>query len=70
MMEQLKHCPFCGGEAGIANIYHEERQYYPYYAEAICHRCQARVGSTGFSKTAEEAERKAIEAWNRRVING
>lgn len=67
MSTELKPCPFCGGKAGLTSFFHEERQHYPFYGEVICLKCQASVGSTGFSKTAEEAERKAMEAWNRRV---
>lgn len=66
-MKDLKPCPFCGRNAGLSEFYHEERHSYPYYAEVICMRCQARVGSTGFSQTKEEAAEKAIKAWNRRV---
>lgn len=65
-MTELKPCPFCGGKAGLSSFFYEERQHYPFYGEVICFKCQANVGSTGFSKSKEEAEDKAIEAWNRR----
>ena len=65
---KLKPCPFCGKERAFVDyIFHEERPYYQHYARVMCAVCQANVGSTGFSNTREEAEEKAIKAWNRRA---
>jgi hypothetical protein len=33
----------------------------------MCRKCQATAGTTGFDLTHEEATRKAVAAWNRRV---
>ena len=50
-MEELKKCPFCGGEAILEGTY---------MFDVICTKCGVR---TSWYKTKEEA----IEAWNRRV---
>ena len=70
MSNPLLPCPFCGGEAFIATVEHsaESRPYgYRFHGQIICRKCQASCGTTGFDKTKEEADRKAIAAWNRRV---
>ena len=77
-MEELKPCPFCGGEAEIG-----DHITYVYVGKHIkCTKCLARGGFTlidapMMSKngaldestryTTEEAIERAIEAWNRRV---
>lgn len=67
-MNKLKPCPFCGKERAFVDyIFHKERPYYRHYARVMCAFCQANVGDTGFSDTREEAEEKAIKAWNRRA---
>ena len=53
-MEQLKPCPFCGGEATITLFIKQ--------IAISCTNCSAVV----VEKTAQEA----IEAWNRRADNG
>ena len=63
-MDELKRCPFCGGEA-----------YYSYTGEGDwvvrCFDCRAELRkSNGFSYGSEDMKKgraKAIEAWNRRV---
>ena len=52
-MEELKCCPFCGGEAEI-----KKEVSYAYYAE--CRRCEVRTKICYL-------EDGAIAAWNRRV---
>lgn len=53
MMEKLKPCPFCGGEAKIMKM------GYPHYI--YCLKCGAKVhgGTT--------SEKDSIKAWNRRT---
>lgn len=56
-MDQLKLCPFCGGEAKLI-------QFYPYMGRRIkskvcCLKCRANSGEWGMKN-------KAIETWNRR----
>lgn len=55
-MEELKPCPFCGGEATVKRI----ESIYRY--RVSCDKCPVEVGRHWFG-TKEEA----IEAWNRRV---
>lgn len=74
--EELKPCPFCGGKP------HLEKNHRAFIksettrvAFVRCHNCNARTerfelrdfGHTSFSY---EANKKAIEAWNRRVNDG
>ena len=54
MIEELKPCPFCGGDAEITK-WHEG-----YFVECKKQRCG---GTIGAYKTEEEA----IEAWNTRA---
>ena len=57
MSEELKPCPFCGGDAEITK-WHEG-----YFVECKKQRCG---GTIGAYKTEEEA----IEAWNTRAKDG
>lgn len=59
---KLKPCPFCGGEA-LLNSY-ESRKGYDAYVE--CCGCLIQMITVTFD-TKEEAEAKAISAWNRRA---
>ena len=54
MSDELKPCPFCGGEAEITK-WHEG-----YFVECKAHHCG---GTIGAYKTEEET----IEAWNTRA---
>ena len=58
-MDKLKPCPFCGGEAETVTIGIFFDVDYSYGIKCTrCHACSSmRCGS----------EKKAIEAWNRRV---
>ena len=58
-MQELKQCPFCGGEAEIVET--------EYAVDVSCKDGNCR-GYTDYlnSKTKKEA----IEAWNRRAENG
>ena len=60
-MEELKCCPFCGGEAEI--YYHPREDEGLYAVYIFCKHCDA--SSRPFLN-----EKIAIEAWNRRVDNG
>lgn len=53
MMEKLKPCPFCGGEAKVMD------RGFPHWV--YCTKCYAKVhGGT-------RDEKDSIEAWNRRT---
>ena len=54
MIEELKPCPFCGGDAEITK-WHEG-----YFVECKKQRCGGTIG-------AYKAKQKAIEAWNTRA---
>lgn len=63
-MSELKHCPFCGGEAGVV---HERRWIsgvskgyaWKYIA---CKKCSCRTMGYDW-----DDEKDMVEAWNRRV---
>jgi len=55
-MEEMKPCPFCGGEAGITWDKWKDDELY------CCVECDCGV-STGVYETADEA----VEMWNRRI---
>ena len=66
-MEELKPCPFCGGEAKISERYREgisNRKMY--WVE--CKKCgitQAHHALAGYNSRT-----KAVNAWNMRADNG
>jgi Lar family restriction alleviation protein len=61
MDNELKPCPFCGGEATLWKIRETDGPYYrPYHI--LC-GCGGRVGWF-------EEKKEAIDAWNRRVNDG
>ena len=57
-MEELKKCPFCGGEAILKVNHGFNREVIS--AFAYCEECGANTRSYALGKTAQEA-------WNRRV---
>lgn len=58
-MEQLKPCPFCGGEAEIRSYqYIFGKQFW-----VFCRGC-------GLTTPEQLDEKTAIKLWNRRVSNG
>lgn len=56
MSEQLKPCPFCGGEAALLCT---DNGWL-----VQCWQCWAYMGTSGLGFDTSE---KAVEAWNRRV---
>lgn len=68
MSEELKPCPFCGGEAKLVKI---ERDNYPYgTCDYICYVLCKNCGVTGKTFSSENQneykETEAITAWNTR----
>lgn len=59
MAEELKGCPFCGGEAFI-----DERQNpaFGQYFVPMCYECEMGHANLGFLK-----KKDAVKAWNRRT---
>lgn len=64
MTEELKPCPFCGGNAYHLSCYNGT----DFWWEIACCHCGAMVASrkTVFPRN-EEARDDAIKKWNRRV---
>lgn len=72
MSEELKPCPFCGGEAKLITTEFDRKTI---AIKVECQSCSARAG--GFCATVfdnknaleniDNSREKAIEAWNRRV---
>ena len=69
MPNELKPCPFCGGEAEIKEgwTYGDPPHYY-----LMCKECGVRGGTTNLyldGNTAEECIEICARKWNRRVDN-
>ena len=70
MPNELKPCPFCGGEAVL---YHQSSKYTEHDGDFVyCFRgCGGRTKLfecyNGTVKTHKETEQEAIAAWNRRA---
>ena len=60
MSEELKPCPFCGGEA----IMKEIDAPWIYIA---CHNCMKQISFMVQAQDDKETEKLAIKAWNTRV---
>ncbi len=63
-----KTCPFCGGE-GYINYERIPGEDKGCWAQVICKKCHARSCGT-WSNFYENAEKREINAWNRRANNG
>ena len=57
-MDELKQCPFCGGEAIFCSAFMD-------YAFVKCRKCGAKTDNIALSYEYS-AKDVAIEAWNRR----
>ena len=64
-MAELKPCPFCGNEGTLVTRYLNRGKM----VAVLCQDCgaSARAFLTEDYFIEDEAERKAIEAWNRRA---
>ena len=65
-MDELKPCPFCGGEAELRTGM--EGSLVPHLAYALCTCKKCGSNSASFNDTAHNGKYvfDAIEAWNRR----
>ena len=82
MPNELKPCPFCGGEATVelAHPHFVYKKYHDRYVIVGCRSCgitthlyaaNNKTRSPLLNKAnTEKAQQKAIEAWNRRADNG
>lgn len=68
MYKKLKPCPFCG-EEGYINYERIPGEDKGCWAQVICKKCHARSCGT-WSNSYENAEKREINAWNRRANNG
>lgn len=68
-MDDLKHCPFCGGKVSYLRTNHKSR--YNRTHSYNCAKCNATIflDAEGHYKNATETEIEAIETFNRRVDN-
>lgn len=57
-MEELKKCPFCGGEAEVRGI--KDFSGKVIMASVVCKKCEASTRSYAY-------ENVAIETWNNRA---
>ncbi|MBS6941229.1 MAG: Lar family restriction alleviation protein [Slackia piriformis] len=61
MIEELKPCPFCGGEITLTCSDGDGAFY------IRCSKCGASTGHVSSRKGVVEAESEAVERWNRRA---
>jgi Lar family restriction alleviation protein len=64
----IKKCPFCGYNATLLTEQYRinQSEYFPEFKHRSIVRCNKCRASVGFYTT----DKKAIEAWNRRVDDG
>lgn len=67
MSEELKACPFCGGEAIID--YHEGSYEFNAWADINCLGCEAQIGLVAESDSGESLREHAVKKWNTRQPN-
>lgn len=67
MSEELKACPFCGGEAWID--YHEGSYEYGGWADISCSVCGVDMGVTEDADSGESLKGRAVKKWNTRQPN-
>ena len=68
MSEELKPCPFCGGEASMESGRYQLDDGMHAFAHVECLSCGAcGSGFTEAESTFEEVELLAADAWNRRA---
>ena len=63
-MDELKRCPFCGGEAFVYERFESVWHLNPTDFTVLCRNCKA--GVRHYFPTKSEA----VEAWNRRADDG
>lgn len=61
MNDELKKCPFCGGEAELSHTYEAGK-----FSFVICVQCGVRIRLIPISYEYS-SDKEAIKAWNERV---
>ena len=59
--QELKRCPFCGGEADVDTCYSNNGFFATKTYKVFCQDCLCQTDE-------EYIKDKAIEAWNKRVV--
>ena len=65
---EIKKCPFCGHKASLLTEQYRinQSEFFPEFKHKSIVKCNKCRASVGFYTT----DKKAIEAWNRRVDDG
>ena len=63
-MEELKPCPFCGGEP---NHLWRGSRYMGFYVSIECVECNVTMEYVGHNCTLEQAKKEAASRWNTRL---
>lgn len=66
-MDELRHCPFCGGEAEVVHHKFFSEHLKAWKTESYGVKCK-NCHTSGYQFWG--TEKQAIKAWNRRVDNG
>lgn len=64
-MAELKHCPFCGGEAKLVNSFNQRGNY----SVVVCLLCGI-SGKRSYIPYLPSANQAAKDLWNRRANDG
>lgn len=68
MSEELKPCPFCGGEAVLKSNTLTVGSRHLAFAECSCSTCgTSKAGVSKAGHSGEDAEAMAVERWNHRI---
>jgi Lar family restriction alleviation protein len=68
MNEELKPCPFCGGDPDEPEV--EQIEYESYVAQIDCTNCDISVITQYGESSEEDAIASLIASWNRRPAIG
>ncbi len=66
-MEELKPCPFCGGEAHVVHGVYRDGGYIEHAAYVQCAKCGARTDEVSECMPEMRVHDMAVSIWNRRA---